>query len=140
MAENVIVQQNAQFETKILATDRDHPDSSDYERVQHVQQLTPYGMLLSSLGSCTAILLNSYAQNHGLDLQAVELRLRYDRDFYEDCDNCDEIEQYQEQIEDVLQFHGNLTPEERDRLLHIAHNCPIEQMLEQGIEVRSTLA
>lgn len=139
MPENVLVRQNAQFQTEIRVTDPDHPDSGEYEPVQQVQRLTPYGMLLSSLGSCTAILLNSYAQNHGLDLQAVEVRLHYDRNFDDDCDNCEEIEQYEEYIEETLQLDGNLTTDERNRLFRIAHNCPIQQMLEQGVAVQSTL-
>lgn len=140
MAEHVIVRQDSTFQTEILATAPEAPESAHFHPVTHVQELTPYGMLLSSLGSCTAILLNSYAQNHGLELQEVELRLHYARNFREDCDNCEEIDRYEEHIREEITLTGELSGDERKRLFRIAHNCPIQAILEQGITVDSQLA
>jgi putative redox protein len=140
MAEKVIVRQNRAFETEILAVDPHLPDSDHFHPVEHVHQLTPYGMLLVGLTACTAIVLHTYAQHHGVELDEVELRAQYDRVFAEDCEDCEGIEEYREQIEEQIVLTGDLTPQERSRLLAISRHCPIHKMLAHGIEVRSHLA
>lgn len=140
MAERVIIRQTSNFETEILAPDPFTPDSDELNPVSHINDLTPYGMLLASLGSCTAILLHSFAQHHELDLRQVELRIQYERNFKEDCKNCEEIDKYEEHIEQEIKFTGKLTPEERNKLFLVSRHCPIHKILERGIEVKSRLA
>lgn len=139
MGERVIVRQNSHFETTILALDPHDPDAHEFHVVDAVHHMTPYGMLLSGLGSCTAIVLHTYAQHHGVALQEVELRLQYDRVFADDCAECEDIEEYREQIEEEIVLAGDLTPQERKRLFLVSRHCPIHKMLTQGIEVRSYL-
>jgi putative redox protein len=139
MAEKVIVRQNNNFQIEFQAVDPHDPDSDDFQSVEEIHSLTPYGMLLASLGSCTAIVMHTYAQHHGLDLQEAELTLEYERIFEEDCENCEEIDEYKEQIEERISLTGELTSAERDRLLHIAHQCPIYKMLQSGMELTSVL-
>ena len=140
MGEKVIVRQNSRFETEILALDPHYPDAHHFYPVGDVRQLTPYGMLLAGLGSCTSIVLHTYAQHHGVDLQEVELRLQYDRVFADDCEDCEGIEEYREQIAAEIVLSGELMPEERKRLLRVSRHCPIHKILKQGIEVQSRLA
>jgi uncharacterized OsmC-like protein len=97
------------------------------------------GMLLSGIGSCTAIVLHTYAQHHGVDLREVELHLTYDRVFAEDCVECEDILEYREQIDEQIVLTGDLTPQERNKLFLVSKHCPIHKMLIQGIEVRSHL-
>jgi uncharacterized OsmC-like protein len=139
LGERVIVRQNSSFETEILALDPHDPDSHQFHPVDNVSHLTPYGMLLSGLGSCTAIVLHTYAQHHGVILREVELRLQYDRVFADDCVECEDIQEYKEQIEEEIVLIGDLTPEERKRLFLVSRHCPIHKMLMQGIEVKSHL-
>ena len=139
MGERVIVRQSKEYETKIFGPDPGDPESNKLYPVKEIYDLTPYGMLLASLGSCTAALLNSYAQNHGLDLHEVELRLRYERNFKKDCENCEGIERYEEEIDEEISFVGNLTGKEREKLFLISHHCPIHKMLKSGIKVNSQL-
>ena len=139
MGESVFVHQNSDFETRILAQDPHDPDAHQFYPADDVHQLTPYGMLLSGLGSCTTIVLHTYAQHHGVDLQEVELRLKYDRVFADDCVQCEDIQEYREQIEVEITLIGNLTPAERKRLFMVSKHCPIHKMLQHGIEVKSYL-
>jgi uncharacterized OsmC-like protein len=94
-------------------------------------------MLLASLGSCTAIVLNTYARNHGLALDEVELRLAYERKFDEDCENCEVIDAYREVITEEILFTGSLTEQERRKLYQVSKQCPIHKMLEAGVPVES---
>ena len=138
MGEKIIVRQNSRFETEILALDPH--DAHHFYPVGDVRQLTPYGMLLAGLGSCTAVILRTYAQHHSVDLSEVELRLQYDRVFADDCEDCEGIEEYREQVEVEIALSGELTPQERKRLLRVSRHCPIHKILKQGIEVQSRLA
>src|SRR5947207_2557634 len=137
MAERVIIRQDNTFKTEILASDAHQPDSEEVRPVEHLHGLTPYGMLLASLGSCTAILLHTYAQKRGLDLRVVELRLQYERDFRSDCEDCDANDRYEERIDLAIGLTGGLAAGEREKLLLIAKQCPIHRLLKTGIEVRS---
>lgn len=140
MSEKIVVRQNRDFLTEILAPDPHRPEDPQLYPVEHIYHLTPYGMLLTSLGTCTAIVLHTYAQHHGVDLEEVELRLGYERVFASDCRDCEAIDTYEEQIAEEIVLKGNLTPQERQKLLLIARHCPIHKMLHQGIEVISHLA
>lgn len=140
MAEKVIVRQNRLFETEILAQDPHDPDAEEFEPVAAIHHLTPYGMLLAGLGSCTTIVLHTYAQYHDVPLDEVEITLSYDRTFAEDCENCEEIDKYTEQISEEMHLIGDLTPAEKKKLHVISRHCPIHQMLLHGIEVHSRLA
>lgn len=139
MSEKVIVRQDSDFMIEFQAVDPEKPDSDEFEPVHHLHGLTPYGMLLASLGSCTTIVLHTYAQYHDIDLQEVKVRLQYERAFQEDCENCEEIEKYEEQIQEKIALAGDLSSKERKKLLHIAHQCSINKMLQQGITVQSEL-
>lgn len=139
MAERVIVRQDSDFEIEILAQHPHEPEAEELHPVGDVRFLTPYGMLLAGLGSCTAIVVHTYAQYHGVSLDEVELRLRYDRVFADDCEDCEGIDEYKEQIVEEIIVTGDLTPEERKRLFTISKHCPIHKMLVHGIEVNSHL-
>jgi putative redox protein len=73
-------------------------------------------------------------------LKEVTIDLRYERVFHEDCENCEEIERYEEQIEEQIAFEGDLSDRQRDKLLHIAHQCSIRKILEDGLKIESRLA
>ena len=140
MAEKVIVRQNSMFETEILAADPHDPDAHHLHPVEYVHQLTPYGMLLAGLASCTAIVVHTYAQYHGVDLDEVELQVQYDRVFADDCEDCEGIQEYQEQIDEQITLIGDLTPAEQKRLYLVSKHCPIHKIISHGIEVNSRLA
>ena len=137
MGERIVLRQNDRFELEVLATSPHEEGSEALERVEHLHDLTPYGMLLMSLGSCTTILLHSYAQNHGLKLREVELHLSYARDFKQDCDNCEDADQYDERIELEVTLTGELTEQERERLLLVSRQCPIHKIIKGGIQVHT---
>jgi uncharacterized OsmC-like protein len=139
MTERLILRQNNQFETEFLTTDPDPPESLEFDSKTQIHELTPYGLFLAGLASCTSIVLHSYAQNHGLDLKEVELRLTYERVFKEDCENCEDILQYKEEIEEEILLLGELDEVQRDKLFLVSKQCPIHRIVEEGIEVHSSL-
>jgi uncharacterized OsmC-like protein len=57
-----------------------------------------------------------------------------------DCQNCEGINQYEEEVDEEISLAGNLTSKEREKLFLISHHCPIHKMLKEGITVNSHLA
>ncbi|MDF1519794.1 MAG: OsmC family protein [Brevefilum sp.] len=137
MSERVVVYQDKSFRTNFRAADPHEEDSDVVENVMHLHNLTPYGMLLASLAACTAIVVNSYAQNHGIPLKGVNVDASYDRVFAEDCDDCDENNIYEEIIKEKLDFEGDLDSKQLARLHQVAKACSIRKLLENGIRVQS---
>lgn len=134
MSEKVIVRQNKDFQIGYWANDPQQTE--DLEAVTQVFQLSPYTMMLASLGACTTIVVHTYAQNHGLDLEEVEIILEYLR---EEQKNDGGMGRYEERIVQQVAFRGNLEPEEEEKLHVVAQNCSIHHMMEHGIEIQSEL-
>jgi uncharacterized OsmC-like protein len=139
MAERVIVKQDRQFRTQFSAADPEDIQSNVFEAVEDIHQLTPYGMLLGSLASCTALVMHTYAQNHDIKLREVELHMSYQRVFREDCEDCEEEKLYAEEIKDRILLVGDLSAAEREKLLQVAHYCPIYRMMKDGVAINSSL-
>lgn len=137
MSEMVLVRQNSRFEIGFWALETETEEEEQFQPVMQIHDLSPYGMLMASLGSCTTIVVHTFAQNHDIDLDEVEIVLRYERDFDEDCENCLEIERYTERIKEEIEFSGNLSEKDRSKLAMVAHHCSIHKMLESGIEIES---
>lgn len=141
MAEIVIVRQNSRFETDFMAADTEgtHQAERELHPVHAIHELSPYGLLLASLGACTAILLHSYAQNHNVKLQEVEMRMTYGRVFARDCAECEEQDKYSEGIDAEVGFVGELSPAERNKLFLIAQHCPVHKILHNGMRTEFRL-
>jgi uncharacterized OsmC-like protein len=135
MSEMVVIHQKSNFEINFQASDPENPESEELHEVTSIFAMTPYTMLLASLGACTTIVLHTYAQHHGIDLQSVEAIVEYERDFKEDCKNCDQIERYEEHIKESVTFKGDFSADEKKRLDQIAKRCSIHKILEDGIKI-----
>lgn len=134
MSEKVVVRQGRDYVTSYLASE---PESTTpgSRAVQHLNELTPYGMVLAGLGTCTAFVVNTYAGHHGLPADTVVLTLEYQRSFKSDCEHCEEIDKYEDQIHMVVAVEGVLSPQQQEKLFKIAMHCPVHKMLLSGIKV-----
>ncbi|MCB1844787.1 MAG: OsmC family protein, partial [Halioglobus sp.] len=89
----------------------------------------PYEHLLAALGTCTAMTLRMYASHKKLPLEHVSVQLRHSRDYYADCEACDEATRGIEVLERVVTLTGELSAAETQRLLEIADRCPVHRTL-----------
>ena len=137
MAEKVIVRQNKKYEVGFWAVDPEKPDSDDYSSVHGLHEVTPYGMMLVSLANCTAQIVMAFAANHNIALDEVELRMKYERNYTEDCENCESSSQYEELIIEEIEFFGDLSKDQKKKLFKIAHLCPIAKIFQNGINIQT---
>jgi putative redox protein len=96
----------------------------------------PHDLLLSALGTCTAMTLKLYAERKGWDLGALSVRLRI---------RWEKIEGRAEKravIERRIESDRALTPEQQARLGEIADKCPVHRTLmgEKSIETHLSAA
>jgi putative redox protein len=101
---------------------------------------SPYELLLGALGACTSMTLRLYAQRKGLPVEGIRVRLRHSKIHAVDCAECDTRVGKIDRIERIIEVLGELTPEQRARLLEIANMCPVHRTLESEIEVPTKLA
>ncbi len=101
---------------------------------------SPYDYLLAALGACTSMTLRMYAQRKKLALDKVSVQLSHQRVHAQDCADCDSDEGQISEIHRVIDLQGELSADERARLLEIADKCPVHRTLEHEIKVRSRLA
>ncbi len=89
----------------------------------------PYGLLTAALGACTTITLRMYADHKKWPLKGVKVRLTHDKIYAKDCEECETKEGKVDSFERVLEFEGDLSAEQRQRLLEIADKCPVHNTL-----------
>ena len=99
----------------------------------------PYEHLLAALGACTSMTLRMYAGRKSLPLEHVQVELRHSRDYNKDCGNCDEKPTQIEVINRSVTLVGDLTAEQRERLLQIADRCPVHRTLHSELRVDTKL-
>lgn len=101
----------------------------------------PYDLLLGALGSCTAITLRMYADRKKWNLEQAEIILTHEKRHAEDCEDCDDDRKRRvDFISRRIHLTGDLSEEEKSRLLQIADRCPVHRTLTGGsIQVQTEL-
>ncbi|MCB1280758.1 MAG: alpha/beta fold hydrolase [Salinibacterium sp.] len=101
--------------------------------------LAPYEFLLAGLGACTSMTLRMYAKRKGIPLERVRVELGHSRIHAEDCENCETQTGHVDHIERWITLTGNLTGEQKTRLMEIADRCPVHRTLHSEINITSEL-
>ena len=99
----------------------------------------PYELLLAALGACTAMTVRMYATRKQWPLEALRVRLMHEKIHAEDCLDCETKQGLVDRIEGEISLGGNLTDEQRQRLLEIANNCPVHRTLTSEIAIETRL-
>lgn len=100
----------------------------------------PYDLLLAALGSCTSMTLRMYADRKGWPLERISVRLSHSRVHASDCADCEKKMGSIDRIERIIDLEGDLTDDQRTRLVEIAERCPVHRTLIGEKEILTRLA
>jgi putative redox protein len=100
---------------------------------------SPYGLLSAALASCTTMTLKMYAGLKKLDLKSVSVSVTHDKIHAKDCADCETASGKIDEFRRVLTLEGNLTDEQRQRMLEIAEKCPVHRTLHGEVKIRTKL-
>ena len=89
--------------------------------------ISPFALLLGSLGSCTAITLRMYADRKMWMLDDIRVHL----ELYK--------MNGQNTIGVWISLKGDLTEEQKKRMLTIADACPVHKLLAKSIQITTSL-
>ncbi|MFY0619215.1 alpha/beta fold hydrolase [Shimia sp.] len=102
------------------------------------QGMTPYGFLASGLGACTSMTIRMYARRKGWPLDHVWVDVSHDKVHARDAEAP--AGQKVDTFLRTIHLQGELTDEQRQRLLEIADRCPVHQTLERASVVTTHLS
>jgi putative redox protein len=88
---------------------------------------SPHEYLGAALAACTSMTLKMYAGRKSMNLENAVVTVDIVRE--------DDVEIFSREIE----LEGNITPEEKERLLEIANKCPIHKALAGQIQIKTQL-
>ena len=89
----------------------------------------PFDMLCAALASCTLMTIKLYADRKGWKLEELNVHVTHHKDLPDEKDRFDCVVEL-----------GNVTDEQRERILSIARRCPVHLVFERGADVPTTLA
>ena len=99
---------------------------------------TPYDLLSAALGTCTSMTLHFFAKRENIPLEGVEVSVANDRQHAKDCADCLTTAGYIHRFDVKIRLRGNLTPEQRERLIATAKRCPVYKTLTSEIRIDET--
>jgi uncharacterized OsmC-like protein len=97
----------------------------------------PYDLLLAALGACKAMTVRLHANRKQFPLQRVQVRLQHRRIYAADCAECETKTGMIDRIECAITLEGNLSDEQRGRLMEIAEKCPVHRTLTSEVDIRT---
>ncbi len=100
---------------------------------------SPYDLLSASLATCTSMTLHMYAAHKKLDLESVTVRVKHGKIHAVDCEDCESDSGRIDEFQRSISLQGDLSDQQRQRILEIADRCPVHRTLEGEIKVRSKL-
>jgi len=118
-------QYQARIRTATNAVIADEPLSSGGKDLG----FSPSELLAASLGACTSITLRMYADRKGWDLTDVNVEVTLATDVEHNVTN----------LTRKIHLTGELTEEQKQRLLKVANSCPTHKILTNPIAVATEL-
>lgn len=101
---------------------------------------SPYDLLLAGLGSCTSMTLQMYARRKKWAIDDVTVKLQHGKIHAKDCADCETTTGKIDRIEREIALVGDLTSDQRARLLEIADRCPVHRSLRSEVKIETKLA
>ena len=89
----------------------------------------PFELFIASLAACTCVTVRMYADRKQMSLEEIKVNLSLEKDDEQNVTN----------ITRVVEFIGNLTTEQRARLLEIANKCPVHKIMSNPVHITTQM-
>jgi putative redox protein len=100
---------------------------------------SPYELLAAGLGACTAMTMQMYARRKKWDLKEVTVHLQHYKDYAADLVDLDNEKSKIDHFDREIIVEGDLSSEQKERLLIIADKCPVHRTLHSDIQVNTKI-
>ena len=100
---------------------------------------SPFDLLSASLAACTTMTLKMYSERKKWPLTASTCHVTHFKEEVE-IDSTDKKTLPIDVFERVLTLEGDLSQEQKERMMEIANRCPVHRTLHNTIDVRTKLA
>lgn len=115
------------YKTELIASGKSLVADEPEEVGGSDQGPAPGEFLMMSLASCTAITVRMYADRKKIPLDKIRVEVTFEKLEFKSVFTRD------------VYLEGELTEEERQRLLEIAEKCPVHKTLSNPIEIETNL-
>jgi len=85
----------------------------------------PHDYLQTALAACTVLTMQLYADKKGIPLESADVKVKITEEGTEN------------RMHREIRLIGNLSDEQRQRLLEIAEKCPIHRFLSRGAKIET---
>jgi len=100
---------------------------------------TPYDFLMTALGTCTGMTIRMYANRKKWPVEGIRVHLSHERVYSDDKHHVEHKDGKVDQIERQIEFEGDLTDKQKQRLMQIADRCPVHRTLHSDIIIKTEL-
>ena len=100
---------------------------------------TPYELISASLAACTSMTIQMYARRKKWPVKNVETHVNHNKKHAEDCEHCERTTAKIDTFEREIVLKGDLTEQQREKLLEIANKCPVHRTLHSEINITTGL-
>jgi len=100
---------------------------------------SPYEFLSAGLAACTVMTIQMYARRKKWNVENVTCHINYSKDHAVDCEHCEEESAKIDTFTREIKLEGNLSEEQKTRLLQIADKCPVHKTLHTKTQVITSL-
>ena len=135
----VIVRGGTQFKTEIVAGPHTFFADEPAGVGGTESGPTPYDFLSAALGACTSMTIHVVAKRENIPLTGLELTITNDRQHAQDCAECANKAGYIHRFTVKMRLQGDLTPQQRQRIIDVARRCPVYKTLTSEIKIDETL-
>lgn len=101
---------------------------------------SPYEYLSGALAACKAMTVQMYARRKQWEADNVTVHINHSRQHAADCEDCENNAAKIDTFHCQISLEGDLTEQQRNRLLEIADRCPVHKTLSSKIQIISNLS
>jgi putative redox protein len=102
--------------------------------------MTPHQLVSAALAACTSITLRMYAGRKKWPLEHIYVDVTHNKMHAKDCEDCESTEGMVSRFSRTIHLTGDLTEDQRTRMMGIANKCPVHRTLTNEVSIRTELA